>query len=408
MKPFRTTLLNKVPQITIFFWIIKVLCTTVGETASDYLSERLNLGLTITSLVMGAALAVVLCWQMAAKKYLPSIYWLAVVLISIFGTLITDYLTDNLGVSLETTTLAFSIALGLTFAIWYAQERTLSIHTIVTRRREAFYWLAILFTFALGTAAGDLAAESFGLGYFISGILFCSLIAAVAIAWRLGLHPVLAFWIAYILTRPVGASLGDYLSQPTALGGLGLGTVITTGVFLGAILLTVIYLSLTRRDLDIAEPEETAAEETHGHAGLAQTIIVVGLLMIVAAAGSTWHRMKVRSAPPIAHSVASPLGDLSSFRQIAEDTLGLVGRADLPAAKLRVTDLESAWDKGEGQLRPMNAEAWRAADKSIDAALKQLRSAHPDPTACAGALESLLAEFHALDKKMPAATTSSI
>ena len=164
-------------------------------------------------------------FQFRVRRYVPGIYWLAVVLISIVGTLITDNLTDNFGVSLVTTTIVFSVVLAATFAAWYASERTLSIHTIVTTRREAFYWLTVLFTFALGTAAGDLTAERLAIGYWQSALLFGALIAVVYVAHlRLGLNAILAFWIAYILTRPLGASIGDYLSQPRADGGLGLGT----------------------------------------------------------------------------------------------------------------------------------------------------------------------------------------
>jgi uncharacterized membrane-anchored protein len=242
-------MLNKVPEVTLFFWIIKILCTTVGETAADFLNTALNLGLTGTSLIMGGLLVVALIFQFMSKKYKPGIYWLAVVLISIFGTLITDNLTDNFGVSLELTTIIFAIALAVVFAIWYAVERTLSIHSIRTMRREAFYWLAILFTFALGTAAGDLAAETFNLGYLTAALIFAGLIAVVYIAHRFKLNAVLAFWIAYILTRPLGASLGDYLSQPLDAGGLGLGTVITSGIFLATILITVIYLAMTKQDV---------------------------------------------------------------------------------------------------------------------------------------------------------------
>jgi uncharacterized membrane-anchored protein len=248
MQPARVTF-SKVPEITIAFWIIKVLCTTVGETAADFLNTQLNLGLSGTTLVIGALLLIVLFCQFRASRYVPWIYWLAVVLISIVGTLITDNLIDNFGVSLETTTILFGVALAATFIAWYMSEKSLSIHTIYTKRREAFYWLAILFTFALGTAAGDLAAESMGLGYLTSAIIFAVLIALVAAAHRwLKLDAVLAFWIAYILTRPLGASLGDYFSQPADAGGLALGTVVTSAIFLLAILATVIYLSITKTD----------------------------------------------------------------------------------------------------------------------------------------------------------------
>ncbi len=247
-------LLNKVPEITLYFWIIKILCTTVGETAADFLNSTLGLGLTGTTLVMGVLLLLALLIQFRSRGYVPWIYWLAVVLISVVGTLITDNLTDNFGLPLEAATAIFAVALAATFAAWYASERTLSIHTIHTTRREAFYWLAILFTFALGTAAGDLAAESFDLGYLVSALIFGALIAVVAVAHlRFGLNAVLSFWIAYILTRPLGASLGDYLSQDRDAGGLGLGTVVTSALFLIAILITVVYLTITKKDAATTE-----------------------------------------------------------------------------------------------------------------------------------------------------------
>ena len=243
-------MLNKVPEVTLYFWIIKILCTTVGETAADFLNTKLNLGLTGTTFVVGILLVITLFFQFRTKKYVPGIYWLAVVLISVVGTLITDNLIDHFGITLQTTTIVFSVALAAIFAAWYKSEKTLSIHSIRTTRREAFYWLAILFTFALGTAAGDLMAESFKLGYLLSAVLFGASIVLVTVAhFKLKLNVVLAFWIAYILTRPLGASIGDYLSQPHDVGGLGLGTVVTSAIFLGAILITVIYLTVTKKDV---------------------------------------------------------------------------------------------------------------------------------------------------------------
>jgi uncharacterized membrane-anchored protein len=248
-------MLNKVPEITLFFWIIKILATTVGETAADFLNTNLNFGLTGTSVVIGALLLVVLGFQFTLRRYVPGIYWLAVVLISVVGTLITDNLTDNFGVPLPVSTALFAAALAATFAAWFAVERTLSIHTILTSRREAFYWLTILFTFALGTAAGDLVAEKLNLGYLLSAVGFAAVIGAITVAHlRFKLNAVLAFWLAYILTRPLGASLGDLLSQPTAGGGLGLGTVGTSALFLTAILSLVSYLAITRRDVIAVAP----------------------------------------------------------------------------------------------------------------------------------------------------------
>ena len=264
MKLFKFSgrdIINKVPEVTIFFWIIKILCTTVGETAADFLSTNLNWGLTVTTLVMTAILLVVLFFQFRSHKYIPGVYWLAVVLISIVGTQITDNLTDNLGVSLITTTTIFAIVLAIVFGIWYAVEKTLSIHSINTLGREAFYWLTVLFTFALGTASGDLMAERLNLGYLTSLFIFVGAIAAVTLAhyavraWlgaehkQMSTNAVWTFWIAYILTRPLGASIGDYLSQAQGDGGLGLGTTVTSGIFLGAILITVIYLAVTKKDV---------------------------------------------------------------------------------------------------------------------------------------------------------------
>lgn len=249
MRPGLRTMLNKVPEVTLYFWIIKILCTTVGETAADYLNVNLGFGLTNTTYAVSAVLAIALVFQFRLKLYVPTVYWLAVVLISVVGTLITDNLVDNAGVALTTSTLAFGAALAATFAAWYASERTLSIHTVVTAKREAFYWLTVLFTFALGTAAGDLLAEKVNLGYWKSALAFGAAIGVVFFAHRvLKLNAILAFWLAYILTRPFGASLGDYLSQPTADGGRGLGTTITSVIFLTAIASVVAFLTITKKD----------------------------------------------------------------------------------------------------------------------------------------------------------------
>lgn len=250
-------MLNKVPEITVFFWVIKVLATTVGETFADYLTGTLGMTLSAATLVVGALLVVTLVAQFRAPRYVAPVYWLAVVLISVVGTLITDNLVDTYGVPLWVTTAVFAVALGITFAVWYRIEHTLSIHSITSTRREAFYWLAILFTFALGTAAGDLLAEGLGLGYLASAVLFAAAIGVVAVAhYRFGLGAVLAFWIAYVLTRPLGASIGDLLSQPTADGGLGLGTTTTSLIFLATIAVIVVYLSFTKRDVEPAARDE--------------------------------------------------------------------------------------------------------------------------------------------------------
>src|SRR4051794_26814872 len=252
---------NKVPEVTLYFWVIKVMCTTIGETAADYLNDNLGFGLTNTTYVAGALLVVLLVTQFRARRYHPPIYWAVVVVVSVFGTLITDNLTDRYNVPLTTTTPIFAAVLALVFAVWWGFERTLSIHTIVTPRREAFYWLAILFTFALGTAAGDLTAEKADLGYAVSIAIFGGAIALVAFAhYVLKLNAVLSFWLAYILTRPLGASIGDEMSQTShRYGGLGLGTTGTSYIFLACIFVLVLYLTKTKRDQ--TPPEVVLAEE---------------------------------------------------------------------------------------------------------------------------------------------------
>jgi uncharacterized membrane-anchored protein len=242
------TTFNRVPQVTIDFWLIKLMAVTMGETAADYLAVKMGLGLTGVSLVMAAVLAIVLVVQFAQKRYVPWSYWLAVVLISIVGTLVTDNLVDNFGIKLQTTTIIFSVALAATFLFWFLKERTLSIHSILSNRREAFYWLAILFTFALGTASGDLVAEQFHLGYLSAGVLFGLIIASLSIGYfYLGLDAILGFWLVYIFTRPLGASFGDLLSQPHEYGGFGLGTIITSAIFLAGIVAIVGYMTVTHK-----------------------------------------------------------------------------------------------------------------------------------------------------------------
>ena len=242
-------MLNKVPQVIALFWIIKIMATTVGETGADFLSVDLHLGSGATGLITAGLLTVVLYAQLRARRYEPWLYWLTVVLVSVVGTLLTDNLVDRYGVRLETTTALFGLALLATFIAWYVMEATLSIRTIVTRRRELFYWAAILFTFALGTSAGDLAAERWGLGYATSSGAFGIAIVVIAVAYYLSrLNAVAAFWLAYILTRPFGASFGDLLSKPWSDGGLGLGTVGTSGLFLAVIASLVFYLTRSRRD----------------------------------------------------------------------------------------------------------------------------------------------------------------
>ncbi len=344
-------MLNKVPEVTLYFWVIKILCTTVGETAADFLNTNLHLGLTGTSIVMGALLVLVLVVQFRKRRYVPGIYWLAVVLLSVVGTLITDNLTDNLGISLVTTTIGFSVALAATFAVWFGFERTLSIHTIHTTQREAFYWLAILFTFALGTAGGDLAAEKLGLGYWLSALVFGGVIAAVTAAhFGVKLNAVLAFWLAYILTRPLGASLGDGFSQSPHDGGLGVGTVGTSALFLVAISALVVYLTRSRVDQTPASPPQsasTAAVLVVSDGAVATPALLDAIrgraarapagfrLLIPNPAPAEWHpthperhdkvteaeQVLARALPLVEEAAGSPVGGSVSIRHDAMDAI---------------------------------------------------------------------------------------
>lgn len=246
-------LINKVPEVTLVFWILKILATTVGETAADVLSTTFRLGTVVTSYMMGVLLVISLVFQLRAKRYVPPIYWVVVVFISVVGTLISDNLVDNLGITLTTTSLIFAVALVAVFLFWYLSERTLSVHTIYSLRRELFYWAAILFTFSLGTSAGDLLSERLGLGYPLSAVMFGAAIAIIYMAYRFRMmNEVLAFWLAYILTRPLGASMGDLLTQSGDAGGLGLGTIPVSVAFLLAIIALVFHLTREEKKRAIA------------------------------------------------------------------------------------------------------------------------------------------------------------
>jgi uncharacterized membrane-anchored protein len=260
-------MLNKVPEVTVYFWIIKILCTTVGESFADYINETLGFGLTNTTILFGTAFAVTLFFQFRLDRYVPGVYWLTVVLISVFGTLVTDNLTDGHNVPLWFSTLLFSVLLAVVFIVWYARERTLSIHTIVTTPREAWYWTAVLVTFALGTAVGDWTIELTGWGPGQSVLLPLALILGILMTWRLGITgPVLSFWVAFILTRPLGANIGDFLASPKSEGGLGLGTLGTSVLFLSTIVIVVVFLTITGRD----RTESIRAYEDEDRLGSAQ------------------------------------------------------------------------------------------------------------------------------------------
>src|SRR3954451_6887505 len=241
-------MLNKVPEVTIWFWVIKILCTTVGESFADWINMKLGVGLVNTAWIFTAVFVVVLAVQLRLKRYVPFPYWLTVVVVSGTGTLYTDILTDQLNVPLWISSAVFSVLLAVVFGVWWLRERTLSIHSVTTLPRESFYWLAVLVTFALGTATGDWTLELTGWSPGVSVLLPLGLILAVLAAWKLGAGPVLCFWLAYILTRPLGANIGDYLASPKSEGGLGLGTLGTSVLFLGTILAVVVFLTVTDKD----------------------------------------------------------------------------------------------------------------------------------------------------------------
>jgi uncharacterized membrane-anchored protein len=402
-------MLSKVPEITVWFWVIKILCTTVGESFADWINMTLGVGLIPTALIFTVLLAGVLGWQLSLNRYVPFVYWLTVVVISVTGTLYTDILTDSLGVRLAVSTSVFAVALVIVFGVWWTRERTLSIHSIVTLPRELFYWLAVLVTFALGTAAGDWTLELTGWGPGTSVLLPAALIAAVVIGWRLGANSVLSFWLAYILTRPLGANLGDWLGFPKDQQGLGLGVALTSVIFLSAILATVIYLTRTRTDV-IEEPELTPtprvstrpARERIMLAFYAVVAVATGALLVGAAgqphatlaseeeSGASANATLAPGQSPTAHF---PAADVANFRTIAADSLAKVQAGDQTAATARIKDLETAWDDAQPTLQPMDAASWTVLDGQIDSVLKALRASKPDPASETQTLTTLLASL---------------
>ncbi len=243
--------LSKVPEVTLYFWITKVLTTGMGETASDFLTRVFG---NIPAVGLGAILfAASLVLQFRARRYVAWIYWTTVVMVSVFGTMCADVLHVGMGIPYAASTTFFAAALAVVFVVWYRVEGTLSIHSIHTPRRELFYWLTVVTTFALGTAAGDLTATTLGLGYFSSGVMFAVVIAVPALAhWKLGLGSIAAFWFAYVVTRPLGASFADWMAVSKPRGGLNMGLGPTTLAWTVLILAFVAYLGISRTDV---EPE---------------------------------------------------------------------------------------------------------------------------------------------------------
>lgn len=387
LQPF----LNKVPLVTATFWLIKILSTTVGETFADYLAVQVGLGTLVTDGAMALVLAALLTAQLRSRRYVPALYWSTVVVISIVGTQITDFFTDILGVSLYISTGVFAVVLAVVFVVWWRQEHTLAITSIDTPRRERYYWGTILVTFALGTAAGDLATEALSLGFRNGAIIFTALILAAWGAKKLGASSVLMFWIAYVLTRPLGASLGDLLSQDRSYGGIGLGAATTSLIFVAVIIALVIREQAvvarhgvrTKGEGSAVHPARDASWAGAG----AVAVIAASLLLAPTATASAPAASAGRTA--IEQDTASPLGDLTGIATIVDDVATLVNNGDLAGAKTRVKDLEVTWDSSEASMKPMSTADWHTMDGAIDGTLTTLRATTPVQSDCAAAVSTL-------------------
>lgn len=408
LRPETRQLLNKVPEVTLWFWVIKILCTTVGESFADWINLQLGVGLVRTAGIFTAVFALTLIWQLRTRRYVPFVYWLTVVVVSVTGTLYTDILTDEKGVPLWLSSALFASLLAVVFGIWYRRERTLSIHSITTLPREAFYWLAVLVTFALGTATGDWTLDLTGWGPGQAVLLPLGLIVIVTVLWRCGLNPVLAFWTAYILTRPLGANIGDFLGTTRAEHGLGLGTFTTSLLFLAAILATVVYLSVSKSDV-IRSSTPPLAPSTGRHRGR-----ITGAALALAAAATagllTWanaqpHQSALAESPtptcstgtPVTPAIATrqvaaafPAQNLTTYRTIATGALTLVRANRQSEATARIAALETAWDGDQPTLQPKNCQAWTYLDHQIDPVLSSIRAATPVQTTEVRALTVLL------------------
>ena len=407
-------MLNKVPEVTIWFWVIKILCTTVGESFADWINSTLGVGLGRTALLFTAVFAVVLTAQMRLDRYVPFVYWSTVVVVSVTGTLYTDILTDSRGVPLAVSTTVFAVLLAVVFGVWYARERTLSIHSIITVPREAFYWLTVLVTFALGTAAGDWTLELTGWGPGTSVLLPAGLIAVVVLCWRAGAQPVLSFWLAYVLTRPLGANIGDYLASPKADQGLGLGTAVTSVVFLAAILATVCYLTVTRAD--VIEDDVVDARDGHtapARPGREKAMLAV-LALVAVATGLLLHHASqqphVNAAAEGESSAAAPLtpaqqseaasaaqafppADVTALHVITQDARDRLQAGDQKGTTTRLKDLETTWDDDQGRLQSLDKKGRTLIDGQIDDVLTAARAKHPDAQTEQQTMDALLASL---------------
>src|SRR4051812_25838443 len=411
--------LTKVPTITPTFWVIKVLSTTIGETFADYLTVNVGLGPMVTDAVMAAVLAAGLVIQFRTRKYTPWIYWLCVVLVSIVGTQITDFFTDTLQISLYVSTAVFAVVLAVVFCLWHRQEHTLAITSIDTPRREGFYWGAILTTFALGTAAGDLATEALSLGFRNGSMIFGGLILIAWLAYRAGAAQVLTFWIAYVLTRPLGASLGDLLTQAKDFGGLDLGASTTSLLFFAVILVLVAREQvLTSRHGLAAKGDGPIGGHRRDYAWAGAGTVAVAVV--------GWGLSSVHPAPTVGDSATvagqstvtsvqpgsgsgtatsgarqphptTRLGNLSAFAVIAVEVNARIAKNDLAGGKTRVKALEVAWDEAEAGLKPRDPAKWHELDGEIDAVLTSLRASQPTQSDCSAKLTTLITTLNKFD-----------
>lgn len=386
----RGGLLNKVPEVTIWFWIIKILCTTVGESFADYINETLGFGLTNTMLLFTAIFVVVLTWQFRTRRYTPFPYWLTVVVVSVAGTLYTDELTNAKHVPLWLSSTVFAVLLASVFGAWWLRERSLSIHSINTYPREAFYWLTVLVTFALGTATGDWTLQLTNWAPAQSVFLPLGLIVAVTVLWRLGANPVLSFWLAYILTRPLGANIGDWLASPRAAQnagdpvGLGLGTLVTSLIFLGAILATVVYLTVSRTD--VIETYEATHEPTGATKPARERIGLAGFgaLAVTTVAIMAWAHHQphltcdpsgasetLPACPKPAFSAAQASAAASGLQAMARHAIVQDEAGDTAGSHATVQRMRDTWDAEQPSLDTTSRDrAWQVIDKQMDNVLE--------------------------------------
>ncbi|WP_328638329.1 hypothetical protein [Streptomyces canus] len=390
-------MLNKVPEVTIWFWVIKILCTTVGESFADWINMKLGVGLVNTVWIFTAVFVVVLAVQLRLKRYVPFPYWLTVVVVSVTGTLYTDILTDQLNVPLWISSAVFSVLLAVVFGVWWLRERTLSIHSVTTLPRESFYWLAVLVTFALGTATGDWTLELTGWSPGASVLLPLGLIAAITLLWKFGANPVLSFWLAYILTRPLGANIGDWLAspkvaQPGEPTGIALGTFTTSLIFLGLILATVVYLTVTRSDVTETHDATHAAHATGNLRKERVGLAGFGLLAVATTSLLIWAHSQPHTGPaPEADNTSAvqmapgvavkkfPPAQVTALKTLASASLKDARSGNAKGAHTAAQSLRDLWDADQASLQPLDQTGWTSIDAQMDKVLGTFGIDHSNP-----------------------------